>query len=514
MGKHKINFETIKFPLIILLLAVLFRGLSNTILSEAVINLISEDYTWIISISSITNSFSELVIKYLPLLIIIKILSKKHNSDRVVLMFIISYFLFLTITMVLGDSGMPDIVYDELFGMSKSVSQNIIGGAPSIIRPYRMGFIGAIIVAFVSDLSFKITRSRTRYGLFPYIDKDVLALITTIILTLVAGVSFAFVWPLFISFIFSVFNWIANDITNPVSTFVYGFFDRVLSLAGLSDINRETFWYTSLGGSWMSEVGGNYVGDIPIWNEQLKAGIFNSGFGRFITPYYIINLFALPGIAVGIYSSFTNKKERIGNITLLVFVIIISIFTDLSLPIEIFLIIMAPLLYGFHLFAVSSLFAILQGLKIFIGSPTQKSVTSASLGSGIDLFSYFKVIELRENIITVVIIGLIIGFIYFMMTRLYYRYLSLGLINKLEVDVLVEEFLEVVGGLDNIEQIDSSPLRLEVILKRPQLFNYEKLEQSAISRVIETKTSYALYYGTSSTIMRKEILHLKEINKD
>lgn len=514
MEKYKINFETIKFPLIILLLAVLLRGLSNTILSEAVINHISENYSWVLSISSITKSFSELVIKYLPLLIIIKILSKKHNSDRVVLMFIISYFLFLTITMVLGDSGMPAIVYDELFGMSSSVSGSILENGSTLIRPYRMGFVGAIIVAFVSDLSFKITRSRTRYGLLPYIDKDVLALITTILLTLIAGIAFAFIWPLFIGFLFNVFNWIANDITNPVSTFVYGFFDRLLSLAGLSEINRETFWYTSLGGSWMSEVGGNFIGDIPIWNQQIKAGIFNSGFGRFITPYYIINLFAIPGIAIGIYSSFTNKRDRLGNLSLLIFIILISTFTDLSLPVEIFLLIMAPLLYGFHIFVVSSLFAVLQGFKIFVGIPAQASVASSSLGSGIDLFSYFKIIELRQNIIIVVIIGLVIGFIYFLMTKLYYSYFSIGLINKLEVDVLVEEFLEVVGGIDNIQEIDSSPLRIDVSLKRPQLFNYEKLEDSSISRVIETKTSYALYYGTPSTIMRKEIIHLKEISED
>ena len=174
---------------------------------------------------------------------------------------------------------------------------------------------------------------------------------------------------------------------------------------------------------------------------------------------------------------------------------------------------MTPLLYGFHIFVVSSLFAILQGLKIFIGIPMQESVASASLGSGIDLFSYFKIIELRQNIIVIIVIGLIIGFIYFAMTKLYYSYFSLGLINKLDIDVLVEEFLEVVGGIDNIEKIDSSPLRIDVQLKRPQLFNYEKLEDSSISRVIETKTSYALYYGTPSTIMRKEILHLKEISE-
>ena len=45
----------------------------------------------------------------------------------------------------------------------------------------------------------------------------------------------------------------------------------------------------------------------------------------------------------------------------------------------------------------------------------------------------------------------------------------------------------------------------------PQLFNYERLETSSISRVIETKTTYALYYGTASGMIRKEILLRKEM---
>ena len=134
-----------------------------------------------------------------------------------------------------------------------------------------------------------------------------------------------------------------------------------------------------------------------------------------------------------------------------------------------------------------------------------------SLGNGLELFSFFQYQNLQTSIISVLAIGLGVGLIYFFITRFYYKHLSLGLINKFEIEVLVDEILEVVGGIDNIDKVDSSPFRIEVELVRPQLFNYERLETTNISRVIETKSSYALYYGTASTIIRKEIMLRKEM---
>lgn len=511
MGKFKIKFETIRFPLIILLVTVFLRGLSNTLLNESISSLLTGNLAWVRSLSQILKQFSGLVIQYLPFLTVIKVLSKKHSNERVLLMFIVSYFLFLSITMVIGKSGMPLIVYDDLFGMKTDLSLDILSSNYAIRMPYRLGFLGAIVVGYIADLSYRITRSRTRYGFVSYIDKDVLGLLSTLLLTLLTGILVSFAWPVFISYLFKVFDWISNDITNPVSTFVYGFIDRIFSLLDLSDINRQTFWYTSLGGSWMSDFGENFVGDIAIWSQQLKAGITNTGFGRFITPYYIINLFAMPGFIFGLYSNFTDKRQRRTYFSLAILIVIFSFVADVSLPVEIFLVIMAPLLYFFHLFVVSSLFALLQGLNLFLGFSFEGGVTGASLGGGFDLLSYFQTASLRGTVLSVVIIGLFVMALYFFATRMYYKYLSLGLINKLEIEDLVNEVLEVVGGIDNIEVIDSSPFRLDIQLTRPQLFNYERLETTSISRVIETKSAYALYYGTASTTIRKEILLRKEM---
>lgn len=513
MKKHKIKFETIRFPLVILLITVFLRGFSNTLLNDAFNNIAFLNKEWIFTLSKIVKHFSGLVIQYLPLIMVIKILGKKQHSERLILMFTVSYFLFLTITMIVGKSGMPEIVYNDLFGLSTNVSSNLLRNGSVLKMPFRLGFVGAAIVGYIANFSFKITRSRTRYGFLPYIDKDILALLTTLVLTLITGIAFSFIWPIVIEVLFTIFNWIASDISNPISTFVYGFFDRLLSILDLSDISRDTFWYSSFGGSWLNGAGENFVGDISIWSQQLKDGIFNSGFGRFITPYYIINLFAIPGFILGAFSIFSNKKERFKYISLIIIMLVFSFFADLSLPVEIFLIVMAPLLYFSHLFIVASLFALLQGLNLFLGFSFEGAITNASLGSGLDFISYFQIVDLRNTVITLTIIGLVVAVTYFFMTRFYYKYLSLGLVNKIEIEQLVDEFLDIVGGIENIDEINSSPFRIDVELNRPQLFNYESLETSSISRVIETKTSYALYYGTASTIMRKEILKRKALRE-
>lgn len=513
MRKFKFEFETIRYPLIIMLIMFLFRGLSNTILSDLVRPLIGGNFNWIISLMEILQYFSAFVIQYLPFIIVMKYLSSKHSRNSVMIMFIVSYILILTTTMVLGVNNLPNVAYQSLFGINMTQA-TASANASIMMMPYRLGFIGAFISGIIVHNSFKFTRTRTRYALFKFIDRDLMSLIIIIVLSLLAGIGFSYVWPIVVTTIFNIFEWIAKDISNPASTFVYGFFDRLFSLFDLSPLNRETFWFTTSGGSWMSKSGMTYAGDVAIWNAALKDGVYGSGFGRYLTPYYIINLFAIPGMILGMFSLYTNRKERYGQLSIVILLIIFSFVADLSLPFEIFLFVMAPLFYAIHLFISSAIFAVLQGLQIFLGSSFIKDVSNSALGNGVEFIQYFNDDNLRGTVITLIFIGIIVFIIYYFFTKLFYKYLAIGLINKYDIEHSVNEFLDIVGGLDNIEVIDSTPFRIEVELKRPQMFDYTALEKTNISRVLETRSKYAIYYGTASTMIRKEILQRKKLIED
>ncbi len=513
MKKFKFQFETIRYPLIIMLIMFLFRGLSNTLLSELIRPLIGGNFNWVIGLMEILQYFSAFVIQYLPFIIVLKYLTSKHSRNSVTVMFIVSYILLLTTTMIVGVQNMPQSAYQSLFGISKHIATS--SSTPDIIlMPYRIGLFGAVISGVIVHYSFKFTRTRTRYALFRFIDRDILSFILIIIISLLTGLVFSFIWPIIVSSLFAIFEWISKDIYNPANTFIYGLLDRLLSLLDLSPLNRETFWFTASGGSWMSNSGMQYVGDVSIWNATLNEGIFATGFGRFLTPYYIINLFAIPGIIVGLFSLYTNKKERYGNIGILFLLLVFAFISDISLPVEVFLFVMAPLFYFIHLFISAAIFGVLQGLEIFLGSNFISDVSNSALGNGVEFLHYLNNDHLASTVMTLLIFGVIVFMIYFFITKLFYKYMAVGLINKFDIENHVEEFLEIVGGIENIESIDSSPFRIDVKLKRPQMFNYDALEKTNIARVVETRSQYAIYYGTASTMVRKEVITRKQLLED
>ena len=510
MRKFKFDFELIKYPLITMLLMFMLKGISSTVLSETIRPLIGPNFNWLVGLMEVLQFFSTLIIQYLPFLFVLMYLMNKYNNSRIIIIFFVSFLLISTITAIFGVTNMPKIAYDPLFGLNV-VTALTPSKVEIISNPYRIGFIGSFLTGIIASKSYLWTRTRTKYALFAFIDKDVLALIVAIILSLLMGVVLIYVWPVIINIIFNIIEWIGNDISNPLNTFIYGILDKVLSLFELSALNRETFWFTNVGGSWMSNGGINYLGDVSIWNATLINDTFSSGFGRYLTPYYIINLFAIPGFFIGMFSLITNKKEKINSISLIVVLLLTAVVADLSLPVEMFLFVMAPLLYFLHLAITGLLFGLLHGMGLFLGSVFPDGISNVALGNGVELFGYLNNHNLAATVITLIIIGMFVLFIYVVLTRLYYRYFAIGLINKFDIEQYVDEFLAIVGGLENIEEIDSSPFRITVKLKRPQMFDYELLEKTNIGRIIETRTEYAIYYGTASTMIRREVLIRKEI---
>lgn len=509
MRKFKYQFETLKYPLIVMLIMFFFKGLSNTILSDLIRPYLGVNFAWLIVLMEVLQFFSTFVIQYLPFMIVLKYLTNKYPKTSVSLMLVVSYILLLTVTMILGQKNLPSIAYESLFGISMSL-KNTTSNLSVLVMPYRIGLFAAVLSGAIVDISYRATRTRTRYALFQFIDKEVMSLIYTVVVTIIAGLILTYVWPILIGFLFRIFDWIARDISNPINTFVYGFFDKILSLLDLSALNRDTFWFNSQGGSWMSNTGNNFMGDVTIWNATFNEGVVQSGFGRFITPYYLINLFAVPGIIFGMLSTYTSKRERLYSVSLVVVLILFMTVADISLPIEIFLFITAPLLYGIHLFISSALFGLLQGIQVFLGSNLIDGLNNVSLGNGLELLNFFKNDQYKSTVITIFIIGFVVFVIYFFITNFFYRRLAVGLVNKLHIDDYIDEILEIVGGISNIEEIDSTPFRLEIKLLRPQMFNYEALDKSDIARVTETKSIYALYYGTASTMIRNEIMRMKK----
>ena len=117
-----------------------------------------------------------------------------------------------------------------------------------------------------------------------------------------------------------------------------------MSILGLTNAIRYTFWFTSIGGSFQTLSGQSIVGDVNIWQYVKDSVTTYTGAGRFITPYYVINLFMVPACYLGIYLSFTDKETKIKMLLPLILISLISIVCGSPLPLMLFLLFTSPLL--------------------------------------------------------------------------------------------------------------------------------------------------------------------------
>ena len=69
----------------------------------------------------------------------------------------------------------------------------------------------------------------------------------------------------------------------------------------------------------------------------------------------------------------------------------------------------------------------------------------------------------------------------------------------------VIEFIERLGGLENIEWISSTPTRVHVNLIDRDKLNVAGLHRQGVTRIVETRISFLLSYGAASYIIQSEI---------
>ena len=101
---------------------------------------------------------------------------------------------------------------------------------------------------------------------------------------MITGFALVWLWPIVLNLLNTIFDFIATDITNPMNLFVYGVMDRILADLNLGALMRTLFWYGEQGGTWINNLGVNYMGDVGIWTAQMNSLITPSGVGRLITP--------------------------------------------------------------------------------------------------------------------------------------------------------------------------------------------------------------------------------------
>ena len=502
MRNYRSLYEILLFPISVLYFAVFLLGLGNILTNETFSYIINIHNDFILLAAECMTRIGSFLIMQFPLIFLFRLSARKAGSATTIISAFSGYIAYLVVTMCFGDPDLPASAYSSILGLSMTTagSATVRSG---VHYPLQTGIVATAIVAVITLSSYNSSRTRSEYSFFSFISRDTWCVIRTVVLCSVAGVAVAVLWPYVVRAVMTAVDYIARDTTNPMNLILYGMLERVMSVLNLGTMIRSPFWYGSGGGTWISMAGANIAGDVNIWTAQYEASSLTGMTGRFITPYYVINMFAVPALLLAFQSLQTDKLERRRLRMFYVTVALISIFTGSLLPLEITLLLLCPLLFLFHIAYMGILYGVLHAMKIYLGYSYRGTATVTAMpGTILEYFGYFQNASMRSTLLQIAAVGAVSFVIYFLMTRLYFRRLALDLFHTGYKDEVIKGTIEAIGGIENIKMIHSGIERLTISVYNADLLNVEKLRSLGAVRVMETKAGYAIGYGARSTMIR------------
>lgn len=467
--------------------------------------------TYILMIGEWCLGLGRTIINNLPLIFMIYLVCKKANSGVPIALALIGYFSFMITTAIFAPQALSTYAYANSSGI------NTISPISGISKyPLETGMIGSFIVAYITRYSFIRSRHRTAHSVLGFLHKDSAALIYNVVFCIIAGMGISYIFPFIYTGLSSLVTYISKDLSDPYRLAIYGVFDRVLSILGLGNFIRYPFWFTAMGGSYQSLSGQAIVGDVNIWNLTKDSITTYRGAGRFITPYYAINMFIIPALYLGIYSSISGRQEKVKYAMPIALGIILSVVAGNPLPLEMILVFTSPVLLLAYLIVVGAVFAYMSFAEIYLGSniAANASPITALPGNFPDFIINLRSVIHYDSLLKIVLIGLIAGAVIYLFARLYYRTLTFNLINSNRDAMIVDQTVEALGGYDNVESVGSGFFRVNFNLFNNENASIEKLQALGVNTITETKTGIAIEFGSSSYIISKMVRNvLKEFDR-
>ena len=497
-------YEIMKFPLQMVMFALILCGIGNIIVnpSYGVCAFISHDILKMTG--QILQRSGTFLISSFPLVFLISAVIKKGSSGITVVSSLFGYISYLVTTMILSPSNLTTNAYSSIFGLSFTTNYAFSSNVTKY--PLQTGMVGVLIVVFITLIMFGISRKKNEYGFFSFISKEMFCVIGTVVLSIIAGALVTLVWPFIVSFVQGIVSFIAADTTNPVNMALYGITDRVMNMLNLRALIRQPFWYTSQGGSWISLTGASVAGDVNIWTSQIASSSVNSLSGRFITPYYILNIFAVPAMLLSMYSLCSEPVTKHRYTGALVAGTLVSLLCGTLLPLELMLLLLCPLLLLIHLGLTGILFAVLQSMHIYLGYNCSSTlVLSALPGTLPEFLSYIGNPSLRATLLMIVIAGIITAAVYFVVTRLYFTKLAVDLFRTGDLERCVATVIKGVGGLDNIRVTEATFDALTISLYDPTKLRPSRFRSLGVFRIYDTRFGFRINLGAGSVMVKNEI---------
>ena len=501
--KKMMNFyESCKTPIRVAYFGFVLVAIGFLIQNESVNVFYTFRSNIILFIAELFLKIGELVIMNLPLIFMLNIVCKKANNANPVVMALVGYFVFEVTTMLFAPQTLSSSAYSAGYGV------NSVFNSPAGARlPLETGMIGSLLVAYSTRAAFIFSRHRGTYSLANIFSRDTSGIIYSSIFAFFLGLVVSYGYPYFFQYIQMGIAFIGTDLMDPLRIGLYSVLDRALSILSLGNVIREPFWYTSAGGSLSNTMTGQIiVGDVNIWTYMKNSNATYVGAGRFITPFYVINMFVIPAFYLGTLLSMSDKKERSSSIFEFLCAILLSIVAGNPLPTELLMLATSPLLLTIYLVIVGLTSGILVSNEAFLGFSSKISNTIIAMpGSFADFIINIRNSSLIPSIRTIMLVGICAFAVMLLMTMFYYRFLAFDFVKTGESENVVSDIIMVAGGKENIIEAGSGLFKLNVYIRDPEKINYEKIPDIGVRKVVETRKGLTFELGTSCSSIARAI---------
>jgi len=433
---------------------------------------------------------------------------------------------------MLGD---PEATVSSLFGSELIVNDYFVSilGAPALNMGVFVGIISGFLGANLFNKYYnfdKLPQSLAFFNGKRFVPFVVIAgsVVTALILSII--------WPFIQGLLNDFGRWIASsrDTAPVVAPFIFGALERLLLPFGLHHMLTVPMNYTELGGTYTiltgSSAGTTVAGQDPLWlawiadlNNLLAAGD-TAGYNallqdvtpaRFKVGQMILSCASLIGIAIAMYRNVDSDKRA--KYKSMFFSAGLAVFlTGVTEPIEFMFMFVAPVLYVVYAIMTGLAFAVVDLVHIRIHS--------------------FGFIELLTRTPMIVKAGLWLDLVYFVVACLVFFALNFTvanfLIKKLKYATpgrlgnYVEEeagqtgqadskeqdgslataIIGLLGGKDNIEEVDACMTRLRVTIKDVNAVASEQQwkQHGALGLIIKGKGVQAIY-GPKADVLKSDI---------
>lgn len=526
--------------------------------------LINPDWAWLITTSGVIENIGWAIISNLHLLFAVAIggswaKERAGGAFAAVTAFIlinrITGSIFgVTMDMLLDPSGQA--VTHTLFGQEIPVNGYFVNvlGAPAL----NLGVFVGIIAGFLGANAYnKYYNYRKLPDALSFFNGKRFVPFVVILWSAIVSIILAFIWPVIQTGINSFGQWIANsqDTAPVLAPFLFGTLERLLLPFGLHHMLTIPINYTQLGGTYEiltgAQAGQQVLGQDPLWlawasdlmnlrragdTSQIHYLLESFVPARFKVGQMIGSMGILMGLTLAMYRN-VDKDKRDKYKSMFLSAAIAVFLTGVTEPLEYMFMFAAMPLY--------IVYALIQGVAFAMADIINLRVHS------------FGVIELLTRtplIINAGLLGDLVNFIicclvfavltYFIASFMIKRfgYATPGRMGNYENanpeetssgeeasadpkgsgDAQIDQVIRLLGGSDNIDNVDACMTRLRVSVKDTDLVGTEKQwkDAGAMGLIIKEQGVQAVY-GPKADNLKNDVqdaldrhVHLDAIEKE